>query len=184
MNCKSSNAYVSPIPRRRYLVPKVGTERTRKKEGNTKKCTCSLFISSSIPARCFCVAKGFMYMYMYQKNEKKEGDCLSTSSSPPPSSSSSIHFSTYTQTNHKQIPPPIFSFSFSLPKSFMKKNNANKTDVRVIYILHKDPSFFVHTHRVRCRKSGSRDVAGTCTCYVLGKLRVRSVGLGETGDRM
>lgn len=124
-NCKSSDALCVPHPSRRYTsweVPGRYRKNKKKREGNAKKVS-MFFIHIIIDTYltcCFCVAKGFMYMYMYQKNEKKkEEDCLSTSPS-----SSSLHFSTYTQPNHKQILPRIFSFFLLPPQIFYEKNYA------------------------------------------------------------
>lgn len=172
MNCKSSNAYVSPlggIRRRRYLGTKVPTKRTRKQEGNTKKCICLLFISSSIP----------------DVSVWAKGSCICTCTKRTKNKETAYHHHQYISPH---IPKPTtnkshlqYFLSLSLSNSLMKI--MQKKRPRDLHFA-QGPFFFVHTHRVRCRKSGSRDVAGTCTCYVLGKLRVRSVGLGETGDRM
>lgn len=66
----------------------------------------------------------------------------------------------------------------------MKINNANKKRPRDLHFA-QGPFFFC-AHTIGC-DVGSRGVGMSLvpvTCYVLGKLRVRSVGLGETGDRM
>lgn len=109
-----------------------------------------------------------------ERREKQKRDCLSSSSSTS-TTSSSIHFTTYSQTNHKQILPPIFSFSLLKTQIFYEK--IMQQDVRVIYNLHKDPSFL-------CTQGAMSEVGesgSSCTCYLLGKLRVRSGQSGRPG---
>lgn len=189
-NCKSSDALcVLPDLSRRYTsweVPwyfKVGTERTRKKkEGNGRPKSVYVFYSYHhryLPDLLFlCGQRVHVHVHVpKERKEKKEEDCLSTSST---SSSSSInpflHVYLAKPTTNKSYLQYFFFFPFP-PQIFYEK--IMQQDVRVIYNLHKDPSFFC-AHKVRCRKSGSREVC-TCTCYLLGKLRVRSGQSGRPG---
>lgn len=183
-NCKSSDALCVPHPSRRYTsweVPwyiEVGTEGTRKKKKGMPK---SAHVRCSYHHRYLPVVsvwpKGICTCTCTKRTKKKEEDCLS-SSSP----SSSIHLSTYSPTNQPQTQhlinvPPIFSFFFPFPPKIFYEQIMQTRNVRVIYILHKDPSFL-------CTQGAMSEVGesgSSCTCYLLGKRRVRSGQSGRPG---
>lgn len=149
--------HLGGIPRGRYPGTMYLPKEQKKKEGNSEKCTCSLFISSSIPdvsvwpkgsCTCTCTKK---------TKRKKEEDCLSSSTSK---SSSSIHFSTYSQTklNISQFLINIF-FLFPSPSQTLlwKKNYANKKErPRDLHFAQGPFCFCAHTH-IGC-DVGSRGV--------------------------
>lgn len=146
------------------LVPRVGTERTRKKRRECQKV--SMFIIHIIidTYLLFLCGQRVRVHVPRQRKKKRRRLPINININNIIIINPFLHVF-LAQPNMSQFLINIFFlFSSSLPNSFMKKIMQTR-NVRVIYILHKDASFFcAHTHKVRCRKSGSREVAVPVSC--------------------